>query len=158
MLDSLVSRHLLDPPPYLFILCIDKQPRSRVFMCVRVAHVIVICIRLVPIERKSTDQRRRIVSPRSAAASWPRRDVNVAPIAANAVPNVARGSDGPVLWYTPKGVNLFCPEGGGLLSAREGGDRLKKGAYMQCNMKHRNSGCRSSTERRRFCGTWWSER
>lgn len=72
--------------------------------------------------------------------------MNVAPIAANAAPTVARRSHDPISCYTLKWVKLFCS--GELLSAREEGDRLEKVAYIKSNMNHKNSGCRKSTERR----------
>lgn len=82
------------------------------FMCVYVARVIIV-LHPTGSSWASANQRRHLVSPRSAAASLPRKDVNVAPIAANAVPIVARSSHGPILWYgTHLNGSTFFARGG----------------------------------------------
>lgn len=126
-------------------------------MCVHVAQSHHPAMRnLFRLRRVPANKHPHIVSLRSAAASLPRRDVNVARIAANAVPIAARSLHCPTSRFQLKWIENFC-RGGWCFCfrlARKNTD-WTRGAYVQSSVNHRSSGCRNSTERRWFCGLLW---
>lgn len=149
MLDCLVSRHLLDllpsiHPPYLSTTRIDKQ-RSLPCPCAfNVAQVITLLrANWFQLRRIPANKHRHIVSPRSAAASLPRRDVNVAPIAANAAPIVARSPHCPMSRFKLKWIKCFC-RGGFCFRHTRRTQIGPGGGYVQSGVNHRSSGCRNS--------------
>lgn len=70
-----------------------------------------------------------LVLLRSAAASLPKRVVNVARTAVNAVPIVARSSYAPILRFPPKRIDLFCRGGVFFRHARKDTDWRQGATY-----------------------------